>query len=71
MIQAECYHYLFEAALKLQSFGLDPADPKHEPLKQLKIETSHTQYNGVSENGKTEVVEKITQLEHPDPVRVK
>lgn len=30
--QAECYHYLFDAALKLHQLGLDPADPKHGPL---------------------------------------
>ncbi|CAK9212093.1 unnamed protein product [Sphagnum troendelagicum] len=30
--QAECYHYLFEAALRLHQLGLDPADPKHSPL---------------------------------------
>eukprot|EP00850_Spirogloea_muscicola_P010338 SM000060S19670 [mRNA] locus=s60:473542:478726:- [translate_table: standard] len=30
--QAECYHYLFEAALRLHQLGLDPADPKHGPL---------------------------------------
>ena len=31
-IKAECYHYLFDAALKLHQLGLDPADPKHGPL---------------------------------------
>lgn len=30
--QAECYHYLFNAALKLHQLGLDPADAKHGPL---------------------------------------
>ncbi|KAL3680468.1 hypothetical protein R1sor_023424 [Riccia sorocarpa] len=33
--QAECYHYLFEAALKLHQLGLDPADPKHGPLRAV------------------------------------
>jgi hypothetical protein len=31
-VKAECYHYLFDAALKLHQLGLDPADPKHGPL---------------------------------------
>ncbi|MQL86001.1 hypothetical protein Taro_018515 [Colocasia esculenta] len=30
--QAECYHYLFDAALKLHSFGLDWSTPLHGPL---------------------------------------
>lgn len=34
--QAECYHYLFEAALKLHQLGLDPTDPKHGPLTQTR-----------------------------------
>ncbi|CAM6096373.1 unnamed protein product [Calypogeia fissa] len=31
--QAECYHYLFEAALRLHQLGIDPADPKHGPIR--------------------------------------
>lgn len=31
-VKAECYHYLFNAALKLHQLGLDPADAKHGPL---------------------------------------
>jgi len=31
-VQAECYHYLFEAALKMHQMGLNPCDPLHEPL---------------------------------------
>lgn len=30
--QAECYHYLFDAAVQLTRMGLDPADPLHGPL---------------------------------------
>ncbi|KAL2612601.1 hypothetical protein R1flu_024293 [Riccia fluitans] len=33
--QAECYHYLFEAALRLHQLGLDSADPKHGPLRAV------------------------------------
>ncbi|BBN17011.1 methylthioribulose-1-phosphate dehydratase [Marchantia polymorpha subsp. ruderalis] len=33
--QAECYHYLFEAALRLHQLGLDPADPKHGPIQLI------------------------------------
>lgn len=32
-VQAECYHYLFEAALRLHQLGIDPADPKHGPIR--------------------------------------
>jgi hypothetical protein len=35
-LKAECYHYLFEAALKLHQLGIDPADPKHGPLTQTR-----------------------------------
>lgn len=31
-VQAECYHYLFEAALRMHQMGLNPCDPLHEPL---------------------------------------
>lgn len=32
--QAECYHYLFDAALKLYQMGLDPSSPSHGPVFQ-------------------------------------
>ncbi|TQE04925.1 hypothetical protein C1H46_009396 [Malus baccata] len=32
--QAECYHYLFEAAIKLHQLGLDPTTPNHGPIQQ-------------------------------------
>ncbi|CAN6558151.1 unnamed protein product [Malus baccata var. baccata] len=32
--QAECYHYLFEAAIKLHQLGLDPTTPNHGPIRQ-------------------------------------
>ncbi|CAH8361832.1 unnamed protein product [Eruca vesicaria subsp. sativa] len=30
--QAECYHYLFDAAIKLHQLGLDAATPEHGPI---------------------------------------
>uniref|UniRef100_A0A0C9S9A4 Probable bifunctional methylthioribulose-1-phosphate dehydratase/enolase-phosphatase E1 n=1 Tax=Wollemia nobilis TaxID=56998 RepID=A0A0C9S9A4_9CONI len=32
--QAECYHYLFDAAFKLSQIGLDPSTPNHGPISQ-------------------------------------
>ncbi|KAF8090419.1 hypothetical protein N665_0477s0023 [Sinapis alba] len=31
--QAECYHYLFDAAIKLHQLGLDAATPDHGPIR--------------------------------------
>lgn len=31
--QAECYHYLFDAAIKLHQMGLDWSTPNHGPIK--------------------------------------
>ncbi|KAG2299271.1 hypothetical protein Bca4012_010842 [Brassica carinata] len=31
--QAECYHYLFDAAIKLHQLGLDAAAPDHGPIR--------------------------------------
>eukprot|EP00897_Mesotaenium_endlicherianum_P000305 jgi/Mesen1/10275/ME000785S09552 len=36
--QAECYHYLFDAAIRLHKMGLDPADPLHGPLKSAALD---------------------------------
>ncbi|KAL8166211.1 hypothetical protein V2J09_007710 [Rumex salicifolius] len=33
--QAECYHYLFEAAIKLHQLGLDWSSPSHGPLNKV------------------------------------
>lgn len=30
--QSECYHYLFDAAIRMHQMGLDPKDPLHRPL---------------------------------------
>ncbi|KAL8237891.1 hypothetical protein R6Q59_018972 [Mikania micrantha] len=35
--QAECYHYLFEAAIKLHQLGLDWSTPSHGPLQSSKL----------------------------------
>ncbi|RID40867.1 hypothetical protein BRARA_J00876 [Brassica rapa] len=32
--QAECYHYLFDAAIKLHQLGLDAATPDHGPIRR-------------------------------------
>ncbi|XP_044474039.1 probable bifunctional methylthioribulose-1-phosphate dehydratase/enolase-phosphatase E1 [Mangifera indica] len=34
--QAECYHYLFDAAIKLNQLGLDCATPNHGPIQNVK-----------------------------------
>ncbi|XP_021290401.1 probable bifunctional methylthioribulose-1-phosphate dehydratase/enolase-phosphatase E1 2 isoform X7 [Herrania umbratica] len=33
--QAECYHYLFDAAIKLYQLGLDWSSPNHGPLRSI------------------------------------
>ncbi|XP_038686718.1 probable bifunctional methylthioribulose-1-phosphate dehydratase/enolase-phosphatase E1 [Tripterygium wilfordii] len=33
--QAECYHYLFDAAIKLQQLGLDWSTPSHDPIQHI------------------------------------
>lgn len=33
--QAECYHYLFDAAIKLYQMGLDWTTPSHGPIKSI------------------------------------
>ena len=32
-LQAECYHYLFDAAIKLHQMGLDWSTPNHGPIR--------------------------------------
>ncbi|KAK7837790.1 putative bifunctional methylthioribulose-1-phosphate dehydratase/enolase-phosphatase e1 [Quercus suber] len=34
--QAECYHYLFDAAIKLHQLGLDCSTPDHGPIRNVK-----------------------------------
>lgn len=36
IFQAECYHYLFDAAIKLNQLGLDCATPNHGPIQNVK-----------------------------------
>lgn len=33
--QAECYHYLFDAAIKLHQLGLDWSTPTHGPIRSV------------------------------------
>ncbi|KAH9621410.1 hypothetical protein KSS87_012544 [Heliosperma pusillum] len=35
IFQAECYHYLFDAAIKLNQMGLDWSTPAHGPIKSV------------------------------------
>ncbi|XP_044464870.1 probable bifunctional methylthioribulose-1-phosphate dehydratase/enolase-phosphatase E1 isoform X2 [Mangifera indica] len=34
--QAECYHYLFDAAIKLNQLGIDWSTPNHGPIQNIK-----------------------------------
>ncbi|PPR95667.1 hypothetical protein GOBAR_AA24994 [Gossypium barbadense] len=36
LFQAECYHYLFDAAIKLHHLGLDWCTPDHGPIQNVK-----------------------------------
>ncbi|KAL8166210.1 hypothetical protein V2J09_007709 [Rumex salicifolius] len=36
-LRAECYHYLFEAAIKLHQLGLDWSSPSHGPLNKQHV----------------------------------
>nr|KJB81962.1 hypothetical protein B456_013G169100 [Gossypium raimondii] len=36
LFQAECYHYLFDAAIKLHHLGLDWSTPDHGPIQNVK-----------------------------------
>eukprot|EP00271_Cylindrocystis_brebissonii_P021867 TRINITY_DN8101_c0_g1_i1.p1 TRINITY_DN8101_c0_g1~~TRINITY_DN8101_c0_g1_i1.p1 ORF type:complete len:514 (-),score=77.94 TRINITY_DN8101_c0_g1_i1:701-2242(-) len=52
--QAECYHYLFDAAIRMHQMGRDPADPLHGPLKPSAhdiIPKAVEQTNGVATAG--------------------
>lgn len=33
LFQSECYHYLFDAAIKLHQLGLDWSTPSHGPIR--------------------------------------
>jgi len=39
--QAESYHYLFQAALKMHQMGLDPSTPNHVPLCDSRLKRKH------------------------------
>lgn len=41
LFQAECYHYLFEAALKMHQMGLDWSTPNHAPLCDSGLNGKH------------------------------
>ncbi|EFJ34474.1 hypothetical protein SELMODRAFT_405839 [Selaginella moellendorffii] len=42
--QAECYHYLFDAALKLRQFRLDHTDRLYGPVKKLSLAAPRKNY---------------------------
>ncbi|KAF3794501.1 putative bifunctional methylthioribulose-1-phosphate dehydratase/enolase-phosphatase E1 [Nymphaea thermarum] len=46
--QAECYHYLFDAAFKLHQMGRDWSSPSHGPIKELGTVASYPNHiNGL------------------------
>lgn len=55
--QAECYHYLFEAAIKLHQLGIDWASPSHGPINNNAYKKGMTSDNyekaGLSDGRKT------------------
>ncbi|PIN18343.1 Class II aldolase/adducin N-terminal domain protein [Handroanthus impetiginosus] len=46
--QAECYHYLFDAAIKLHQLGLDWSTPSHGPIQRLSGVSSNHRDSKVS-----------------------
>ncbi|KAL5989844.1 hypothetical protein ACLOJK_010739 [Asimina triloba] len=51
---AECYHYLFDAAIKLHQLGLDWSTPSHGPLQNVKCLWGNERYiNGVASRQNT------------------
>lgn len=46
--QAECYHYLFDAAIKLYQLGLDWSTPDHGPIRNVKEVVVAGSDNGAS-----------------------
>lgn len=50
--QSECYHYLFDAAIKLYQLGLDWSTPSHGPIQHVKRSPgSDLSANGISTVG--------------------
>lgn len=47
--QAECYHYLFDAAIRLYQLGLDWSTPSHGPICGVRGDSKNT--NGVVKLG--------------------
>ncbi|KAG5409320.1 hypothetical protein IGI04_005639 [Brassica rapa subsp. trilocularis] len=41
--RAECYHYLFDAAIKLHQLGLDAATPEHGPIQRATHSQNQTE----------------------------
>ncbi|MCO5608260.1 hypothetical protein L7F22_062466 [Adiantum nelumboides] len=70
--QAECYHYLFDAALRLHNLGLDPTDPKHGPLKTVRAAPSDSFSNGTVLDNETHatVSKGLSSPQSPNPLVV-
>ncbi|XP_059282302.1 probable bifunctional methylthioribulose-1-phosphate dehydratase/enolase-phosphatase E1 1 [Lycium ferocissimum] len=54
--QSECYHYLFDAAIKLHHLGMDWTTPAHGPIQNAKISAKAGAPNGTIEPSRRCVV---------------
>ncbi|MCO5606093.1 hypothetical protein L7F22_060280 [Adiantum nelumboides] len=70
--QAECYHYLFDAALRLHNLGLDPTDSKHGPLKTVRAAPLDSFSNGTVLDNETHatVSKGLSSPQSPNPLVV-
>ncbi|KAJ0045561.1 hypothetical protein Pint_04581 [Pistacia integerrima] len=51
--QAECYHYLFDAAIKLNQLGLDWSTPNHGPIQNVKGISGSNEYINITPKAMT------------------
>ena len=63
--QAECYHYLFDAAIRLTQMGLDPADPLHGPLQPQAPLAAHPSFMLLDIEGTTTPIDFVTKVLFP------
>ncbi|KAF5189766.1 Acyl-coenzyme a oxidase [Thalictrum thalictroides] len=68
--QAECYHYLFDAAIKLYQLGLDWSTPSHGPIghAQKLLDADSDTSSIVKENIKQEKIKEAEELEEGEGV---
>ncbi|KAK8928185.1 putative bifunctional methylthioribulose-1-phosphate dehydratase/enolase-phosphatase E1 1 [Platanthera zijinensis] len=57
--QAECYHYLFDAAIKLYQLGIDWTSPSHGLIKKESYRSSAKRRFDVNENAKVAIQSSI------------